>query len=207
MSAISPAWATLLLGIVIALFVYAGFRVRRAREEHQARSDERAAAFMLALQRERSTAGKAQAPAPPAQSAAISPATPSTAPAAATLRRKPRLLTQAQRLLFLLLRSAMPECVVLANVRLIDLADVAPGQAQLERDPRLRQLLHERADCVVCNTELVPLAALVVYEAGIERVPDERIKIEALREMDVKFLRLRADNLPRPAEMRALVLG
>jgi hypothetical protein len=130
---------------------------------------------------------------------------PASAPA--ELVRRARLLTDTQRLLYLVLRSALPDHVVMANVRIADLADVPADPAIAERDPRLQALARERIDCIVCSNDLVPVAACVIYESGIGAAPDERVKIDALREMGVKFLRFRADSLPRPAEMRALLLG
>jgi hypothetical protein len=46
----------------------------------------------------------------------------------------------------------------------------------------------------------------MVYDASTG-VPEERLKVDTLRELNVRFLRFRADSLPKPAEMRALVLG
>ena len=51
------------------------------------------------------------------------------------------------------------------------------------------------------------LAAIVLYESGIRQVPDESAKVEALRAIGIRFLRFRADSLPRPAEVRNLVLA
>jgi len=226
MRASSPVWVSFLVIVLTAVVVYAIVKLRRARSEHRARSDERATAMMLALHQETRQAKSAatatgaaiapaaagSAPVVTASGAASTAARPqparASAPAApAAMVRKPRILTDTQHLLYLALRSAMPDHTLMVNIRIVDLLDVPDQPAAIERDTRLRELLRERADVIVCNADLVPVAALVIYEAGIQAVPDERTKVEALREMGVKFLRFRADNLPRPAQLRVLILG
>ncbi|MCC6534972.1 MAG: hypothetical protein IT531_20685 [Burkholderiales bacterium] len=211
MNAAPWAWSLLLGAILIALFAYAVIRVRRARDEQRARSSERAAAMMLALHQHGAQSKplpRTGAPATDATRAALaSSAVRVPTPAGPVLLdRRPRVLTESQRLLYLLLRAALADHVIFANMRLVDLAAL-PSEQAIEGDERLRQLLRERLDCVVCSHDLVPLAALVVYDAGIQSVPDERIKVDALRELGIRFLRFRAGELPRPAEMRSLVLG
>ena len=186
---------------VLALAVYGGVRVRRAREAHRARSEERAATLLREMNLDRKSP-PAGSPAPAPQPFTPLPAI--TAAAPPSLVRKPRFLSEPQRLLYLLARAALTDHIVMANVRLADLVEASDGAAQRAR---LQDLLQERADCLVCTNDLIPVAALVVYDSSIERVPDERIKIEALRELGVRFLRFRSGSLPRPAEMRALVLG
>jgi hypothetical protein len=117
--------------------------------------------------------------------------------------RRTRLLSDAQRLLYLLVRSALPDQLVLANLRAIDLLDLPTGPAALAGDPRLPALLHLRLDCVVCRNDWTPLAALVV-DAGPAA---EGEPAALLREVGIRFLRFRSDSLPRPSAMRALVLG
>lgn len=205
MKASSAVWATLLALIVIAMLGYGIVRVRRAREAHRARSSERAAAMLLVMHQE-----KAARPRPDAvQTSAVSPPQaprPASTPVRNTLQRKARLLDENQRLLFLVLRSALNDHVIMTNIRIADLVDVETSPSYGERETKLRLLLQERIDCIVCSNELVPLAAVMIYDPATG-VPDERIKTDALRDLGVRFLRFRADSLPKPAEMRALVLG
>jgi hypothetical protein len=192
--------------------------VRRARREHRARSDERAAALIAAMQVRGAEARieTVSAGAPPgavgAASAVAGAAAEAGSPASAAPPplaglRRPRFLTEPQRLLYLVLRAALPDHVVMANTRMVDLLDVPSDAAALEGDARLREMLHLRLDCVVCRNDLVPVAAIVVYAPGMPNAPDERTQAERLRELGIKFLRFRSDSLPRPAEMRALVLS
>jgi hypothetical protein len=206
-------WTTLAIAIVLAAAGYVAVAVRRTRREHRARSDERAALLLAAMhghpgesKPKTSTAGPITLPtATPTRSSAAQPDE-SPAPSLAALRR-PRFLTDSQRLLYLVLRAALPDHVVMANTRMIDLLDLPAGEEALRQDARLRDLLHQRLDCVVCRNDLVPLAAMVVHAAAMPRAPEEHKQAETLRELGIKYLRFRADSLPRPAEMRALVLS
>jgi hypothetical protein len=213
MPATALLWTTLFIVVFFAVAAYVVISIQRARREQRARSDERAAAMLLTMHGAAAQARPAS-PAPPAPAAV--PAPMPARPAAAALNnaaqttaltRRVRLLTDTQRLLYLVLRSGMPDHTIMANIRLVDLVDGAISADAIERDARLRELVRERADFLVCNADLVPIAALVIYEAGIAMVPDERIKVAALRELGVKFLRFRADSLPRPNEVRGLILG
>jgi hypothetical protein len=205
-------WAALAPILFIAAIVYVIYKIRRASQERRQRSDERATELLANLH---AHAPARSAPAEP-RPAAAEPRPMATAAqaarsvqshAATALTRRARILTDAQRMLFLVLRAAMPEHLIMAHVRIVDLLDLADGAEALERDARLRTLARERLDFVVCDSDLVPLAGIVLYAGGIDQVPDESAKIQALREIGVRFLRFRADSVPRPAEVRNLVLA
>ena len=193
-------WAAVIPIVFIGTILYVIYKVRRASEERRQRSDERAAAMLANMQ----TNVLTRAGAPETPAAVTVPKIPAPQAASALLRR-PRILTDTQRLLFLVLRAAMPDHLIMAHVRVVDLLD--PPQPADPDDARLRALARERLDFVVCDGDLVPVAAIVLYEPGIERVPDESTKVEALRAIGVRFLRFRADSLPRPVEVRNLVLA
>jgi hypothetical protein len=216
-------WTLLSLVILLAAVAYLTLTVRRARREQRARSEERAALLLAAMHGRAGEPRDASAAAAPAMAnpatAAAAPAAGATAtvarsaapdaastPPLAALRR-PRFLTDPQRLLYLTLRSALPDHIVMANTRMIDLLELPADDEALERDPRLRDMLHQRIDCMVCRSDLVPVAALVVYASAMPRAPEEQKRAETLRSLGIKFLRFRADGLPRPAEMRTLVLS
>ena len=191
--------------VFVAAVLYVIHKIRRASQERRQRSDERATQLLTQLQK-RVPAPGAPDTARAAPTAPQAARTPEGSPAA-VLTRRARILTDAQRMLFLALRVALPEHLIMAHVRIVDLLDLPQGSAALEHDVRLRALARERLDFVVCDSDLVPVAAIVLYAAGIDQVPDERAKVEALRELGVRFLRFRADSVPRPAEVRNLVLA
>jgi len=199
----SASWAAVLLVIMFAVLGYGIVKAKRSRDAHRARSEERASALMLAMHQQ-------TAQPRPTSVASILPSTPAPGPAAApvkqTFQRKASLLDDRQRLLYLVLRSSLGDHVIMTNIRLVDLVDGETSRSYGERETKLKLLLQERLDCVVCNNELVPLAAVMIYDPSVG-VPEERIKVEALRELGIRFLRFRADSLPKPAEMRGLVLG
>jgi len=200
-------WSAAILIALIAAGVYVVYKFRQASQERRQRSEERAAEMLLALHKNtvpRDASGAAAATPSIARvqsPAAAAPALPST------LARRFRILTDTQRSLYLDLRAALPDHTIMAHIRIVDLLDLPAGGAALERETRVRELLRERLDFVVCNSDLVPVAGLVLYDSSTEPDPDERIKVESLRELGVRFLRFRADSLPRPAEIRSLVLG
>ena len=208
MRGMATLWAVLIPIVFVGTVLYVVRRIRRSSQERRQRSEERAAVLLANLGQQTLSGSRAadasvmapavaHAPTPvPPQPAAVSP-----------LKRRGRILSDAQRMLFLILRAAMPEHLIMAHIRVLDLLDAPDGPDAAERDARLRALGRERLDFVVCDSDLVPVAAIVLYAAGIEQVPDESTKIEALREVGVRFLRFRADSLPRPAEVRQLVLS
>ena len=209
-------WTFLPIAIAVAAAAYVFLVVRRARREQRARSDERAAAMLVAMQGaparaqvQTTAVGPLTVTTATVTAAGVLPAVPSATPAPGGLAslRRPRFLTDAQRLLYLVLRAALPDHILMANTRMIDLLDVPPGPEAIEHDPRLADLLHERLDCVVCRSDLVPLAALVVYTGAMPGTAQDQARTDTLKSLGIRFLRFRADSLPRPAEMRSLVLG
>lgn len=196
-------WTVLLVMILVALIAYAIVKVRRAREEQRARSNERAAAMLLAMHQESAK----PRPAAPAQLQTTAPVHPIASRQPGGLKRRPRLLDDRQRLLYLVLRAALTDHVIMANIRVADLVDASAASTNGNHETRLQRLLQERIDCVVCNGELVPIAAVMVYDQTVATSSDERVKVDALRELGVKFLRFRADDLPKPAQMRGHILS
>jgi hypothetical protein len=197
-------WATLIPILFIGTILYVIYKIRRVSQERRQRSDERAAAVLAKLQ----THAPEHTAAP--ETTIVAAAAPQNASStqqqlSSAFTRRARILTDAQRLLFLVLRAAMPEHFIMAHVRIVDLLDLSP--APDTDDARLRALARERLDFVVCDADLVPVAAIVLYDSGLKQVPDESTKVEALRAIGIRFLRFRVDSLPRPAEVRNLVLA
>ena len=201
-------WATIIPILFVGTVLYVIYKIRSISQERRQRTEEREAALLANMQ-------KLAPPRTGATSANEAPALPRPAsgvvgqagPATAALTRRARIVTDAQRVLFLVLRAALPEHFIMAHVRIVDLLELPNATEATERDVRLRALARERLDFVVCDNDLVPIAAVVLYEAGIQQVPDESAKIEALRAIGVRFLRFRADSLPRPVEARSLLLA
>lgn len=204
MKTTASVWGIIMLLVVVGVLAYGTIKVRKAREAHRARSNERAAAMLLAMHQE--SARVRPDPAPPARDVVPRSTPAPSAPVRHGLQRKPRLLDENQRLLYLVLRAAMTDHVVMTHVRIADLIDLDASPAYAERETRMRLLLQERIDCMVCTNDLVPVAAVMIYDRAAG-VPDERVKSDSLRELGMKFLRFRSDNLPKPAEMRGLILG
>lgn len=207
MPANTALWTTLIVLAVVCIVVYLINAIRCTHREQQARSSERAAALMVAIH-QRQAANAAPSTPAPAQTATRTESAAAAVPtSAARIARRARFLTQSQRLLYMALRSALPDHIIMGNVRLIDLTDGTNDSTAIERSDRLRELLRERIDLLVCNADLVPVAALMIYDAGVPSAQQEALKVETLRELGIKYLRFRTDNLPRPTEIRSIVLG
>lgn len=204
MNSSSSVWVIVLLLAAFGVLAYGIVKVRRAREAHRARSNERATAMLLAMHQETTRARPAPEPPDSVPRAATAPTPP--VQVKRTLQRRPRLLEENQRLLYLVVRAAMTDHVIMANIRIADLIDLDASPDYAERGTKMRLLLQERIDCIVCTNDLAPVAALMIYDAATG-IPEERVKTDTLRELGMKFLRFRSDNLPRPAEMRGLILS
>ena len=199
-------WAAIIPIVFVGTILYVIYKVRRASQERRQRSNERESELLANVQALAPTLlRETQARETPA--AARAPSAAQAVPASTALTRRARILTDAQRVLFLVLRAALPEHLIMAHVRIVDLLDLPNAAAASDSDARLRALARERLDFVVCDNDLVPVAAIVLYGADVTQVPDESAKIEALRAIGIRFLRFRADSLPRPVEARNLVLA
>ncbi len=200
-------WSGAVLIALIAAAVYVVYKFRQASQERRLRSEERAAEMLLALHKDAVPRESSSAAGTTPGIPRVRSPTPVAPTLTRTLTRRLRILNDAQRTLFLELHTALPDHTIMAHIRIVDLLDLPAGSAAPERETRLRELLRERLDFVVCNSDLIPIAGIVLYDSGTELVPDERIKVESLRELGMRFLRFRVDSLPRPAELRSLVLG
>jgi hypothetical protein len=229
MKAGGAIWYIIAAVLVVAIAAYAVIATRKTRREQLQRSQERASAMMLALHQaaaeskaavaRNAARGSAAAADPPAAGSPAPAAAPAPAPATAkavappappqplALTRRARALTDPQRLLFLVLRTALPDHVVMPNLRIVDLLDLPADVAAIERDARVAALSRQRLDFVVCNSGLEPVAAIVLHDGGEAAAAADRVRIEALREFGVRYLRFRADSLPKPAEARSFILG
>jgi hypothetical protein len=133
--------------------------------------------------------------------------------AAATINsycRRPRLLGQADALLYLLFRTGLPDHEVFANLTLADV--IEPGQAfrGFEREQLARKLAQHRLNVVVCNKQL-EVVAVVAFTPAAQA---DAVQTDGLRYIEsclngagIRFVRVDAAALPRHHQVRALVFG
>jgi len=201
---------------VLIVFVWLGaivFVIARYRRKRAEREAEREKQVALLFAEARNARKDAESGAPAVQAATAAGAAPATAPAtpaASLYLARERLLAPPYSLVYLLLRTALPEHEIFVNLPLGDLVDVGPQWQGLERENRLRRLGQQRVDYVICTRQLGVVAVVIVAggvapdAAGLE---GERLRNEALSAAGIRVVRLEPSKLPRHPELRAQVLG
>jgi len=205
----SMLWVLIVL-VWLGAIVFVIARYRRKRAEREAEREKQVA---LLFAEARNARKDAESGAPAVQAATAAGAAPATAPAtpaASLYLARERLLAPPYSLVYLLLRTALPEHEIFVNLALGDLVDVGPQWQSLERENRLRRLGQQRVDYVICTRQLGVVAVVIVAggvapdAAGLE---GERLRNEALSAAGIRVVRLEPSKLPRHPELRALVLG
>ena len=143
--------------------------------------------------------------APPTRTGAPQPA---AAPLPLWLKRE-RLLDAPRALLYLLLRTGLPEHEIFVNLPLRDLVGTESRVQVAGRDERTRRLGMVRADFVVCSRRLQPLAVVSVKPAVADAAVIEQMRFlnECLSGANLRHVTLDPAAPPRHAAIRALVLG
>ena len=142
----------------------------------------------------------AAAPAPPPAPAA--PAKPANAPVG-----RERLLNPSQTLLYYLLRTALPDHVVFAQMSAASVLDASPTLAAYAREEQSRIYARHIVDFVVADKSTRPVAAVKLTGTG----DDQRAALGAMRDWfagsGVRYVEIDAVALPRKEAVRAIVLG
>jgi hypothetical protein len=123
--------------------------------------------------------------------------------------RKERLLDQSRSLLYLLLRTGLPEHEVFANLTLADVVGIGAAGTGFEREQRLRRLSQIRADFVVCTRRLAPVAVLGLKASGAPdaaAAENERLMAECLATAGIRYVTIDPAAPPKHAELRSLLL-
>lgn len=160
--------------------------------------------FIAAYRRDKArgvASGAAATPAPSTQPAPPRPATPVTL---TTIRPKTSFLVGPNKLLYLVLRTALPDHQIFANVRLADAVQVAGPPPT----PHARaQLAQARVDFAICNKALAVVALVDVTDGNrADDVLKRQIEPQ-LAAAGGRYLRIAPNAIPKPAEARSLVCG
>ena len=126
-------------------------------------------------------------------SAPTTAATPD-APAVTVPVRRDHFLSGAVKLAFFVCKAGLKDHHVFAHVQLAALAADSASDAALARGS---------VDLVVCNPAMSVVAAIDVI--GPEGHTSDATKADYLRSLGIRYLRLSAKALPKPAEIRALL--
>jgi hypothetical protein len=150
---------------------------------------------------------KPGAPVPAPAATTPEPAAPEAAPEAPPLAYKAneRMLSQPETLLYLLLRSGIPDHEIFPKLSLAAVV-VAPGTGY-DREQQLRRLSRHQLDFVVCDKAMRVVAAVQLAAPGPEAVIAQRIREECLESAGIRLVSIDPAALPRRSEIRALVCG
>ena len=124
---------------------------------------------------------------------------------------RPRFLSKAENIVFLLLKAAFPRHEVFARVRLADVLQVKIGPQGMERLRAFRKIANQHVGFVVCDRDMTIVAIVDAKEA--DQVIDPRdqkletIKQRCLQAAQVKYICIYPPQLPRYRELREQILG
>jgi hypothetical protein len=176
------------------------FRSRPKREEPPGPNE--LEQFIQAYRREKGGAADPSVPSFAAQAAPALPSASAQAPAAASSapaapKARPAFLVGPNKVMYLVLKSGLPDHHVFANCCVADLLELGP-----DAPPAWRQA---RADFVVCQKDLRVVAVVNLIASGAP--PDARMRAvhDQLSAAGIRYLRVRPPALPKPAEVRALI--
>ena len=150
-------------------------------------------------------------------SSALTPG--SRAPAAAVagnatplreFRKKQRLLTQAEALLYYVFRTGLPEHEIFANLTLADLIEIEPAVRGYEREQKTRRLAQGRLDFVICTKQFEVVAAVLLDQSAVpdaKQAENARFAEACLHGAGIRLVRINPAAPPRHHQVRALVYG
>lgn len=188
-------WFLMLLGAMGAVAALI-WNYQRKIAEREAASKQRFEEML----KSRPTSAATAAVSPPAPvSATAAEAKPAAAVAAAAV--KGRFLGQPQTLVYRLLRAAIPDHEIFANVALSSVLNS-------KNEQEARRLAAYHLDFVVCD-KAMHVVAVVEMEAGggLQAASEQHFKAESLKAAGIRLVRIDGARPPRREEIRALVCG
>src|SRR5512137_107997 len=124
---------------------------------------------------------------------------------------RPRFLSKAESVVFLLLRTAFPRHEIFARVRLSDVLQVKIGPQGMERLRAFRKIANQHVGFVICDRGMSIVAIVDSREPDTVTNPRdqklEMIKQRCLQAAQVKYICVYPPQLPRYRELREQILG
>ena len=137
---------------------------------------------------------------------AAAPETKTLVPSSPGYSRRPRLLEQRDVLLYLLLRTGLPDHEVFHGLTLAEVLEPAEGMRGYEREQSLRRLAQTRLDFVVCNKRL-EIVAVVMFDAnGLSQGADRNLSA-ILEAAGLRLVNIDPLAMPRHQQIRGLLYG
>lgn len=207
----------LLVLLPIAVIAYIVWDYRRKMAQRAAVSAGRLTELMGAVKEVQLSAS---APPPPTDKPTVPPVAPTpppvtraepepTKPEPPLYAARERMLSPPQTLLYYLLRTGLPEHIVLARVSLAAVLDAGPGLSGFARDEQTRRLAALTIDFVVADRSMRPVAVVEIAapDQGSVAESDRESVRTRLAAAGVRYVELDARKLPRKEGIRAVVLG
>jgi len=124
---------------------------------------------------------------------------------------RPRFLSKAESVVYLLLKAAFPRHDIFARIRLADVLQVKIGPQGMERLRAFRKIANQHVGFVICDRDMTIVAIVDAKEP--EQVVNPRdqkleiIKQRCLQAAQVKYICVYPPQLPRYRELREQILG
>ena len=127
------------------------------------------------------------------------------APAAVATVRE-RFLGQHETLLYLLLKTGLPDYDIFASVSLAAIAALPASGA--EREQQLRRLAPYQLAFVVCDKSMRVIAVVDIEAAGgAEAAGIQQFKADYLKRAGIRLVRVSPAAMPKRDQVRSLVVG
>ena len=124
---------------------------------------------------------------------------------------RPRFLSKAESVVYMLLRAAFPRQEIFARVRLSDVLQVKIGPQGMERLRAFRKIADQQVGFLLCDRDMTILAIIDTKEPDAVVNPRDQkleiIKQRCLQAAQVKYICIYPPQLPRYRELREQILG
>lgn len=188
----------LLLAIPLAVIAYLVWDHKRKAAAREAESAGRFQLMLGAADRAHSKEDQSTVAPPLTETGSETP------PALAAYARRDRVLDPSHTLLYYLLRTALPDYVIFAQVPLASVVEPSPRLSVQERDECAKRLAACTLDFLVSDRNMQPIAVIQLLPATLATAALLDTSLEAA---GVRYIALDAAALPRKDAMRGVVLG
>jgi hypothetical protein len=124
---------------------------------------------------------------------------------------RPRFLSKAEGVVYLLLRAAFPRHEIFARIRLSDVLQVKIGPQGMERLRAFRKIANQHVGFVICDRDMTIVAIVDAKEPDTVINPRDQkleiIKQRCLQAAQVKYVCVYPPQMPRYKELREQILG
>ncbi len=124
---------------------------------------------------------------------------------------RPRFLTKAESVVYMLLRAAFPRQEIFARVRLSDVLHVKIGPQGMDRLRAFHKIANQQVGFLLCDRDMTILAIIDTKEPDAVVNPRDQklevIKQRCLQAAQVKYVCIYPPQLPRYRELREQILG